>query len=267
LLRQFFINNTNAPPSPAMTKAYLMNSARYMNGAGANDKLWSASQGMGELDLETAFDGAQRILRDQLPVETFTAAGQMHTYTGMVPDPTKPFCVTLAWTDAPGNTAAAKALVNNLDLVVTAGTNIYKGNVFNGQYSTNGGTADGTNNVESVFLQAGMATNFTVTISAAQISADAITNGGGLPEQDYALAIYNGAIALPVVQSISVSNNLVTLQWGVNANFNYNVQFKNNLTDASWTDVTTNILATNAVFTVTNSASTAQRFYRISAAQ
>jgi hypothetical protein len=158
-------------------------------------------------------------------------------------------------------------LVNNLDLVVTAGTNIYKGNVFNGQYSTNGGTADGTNNVESVFLQAGMATNFTVTISAAQISADAITNGGGLPEQDYALAIYNGAIALPVVQSISVSNNLVTLQWGVNANFNYNVQFKNNLTDASWTDVTTNILATNAVFTVTNSASTAQRFYRISAAQ
>jgi hypothetical protein len=60
---------------------------------------------------------------------------------------------------------------------------------------------------------------------------------------------------------------LVTLQWGVNANFNYNVQFKNNLSDASWTDVTTNILATNTVFTVTNSAGTAQRFYRISAAQ
>ena len=89
--------------------------------------------------------------------------------------------MTLAWTDAPGSTTASKELVNNLDLAVTAGTNIYKGNVYNGQYSTNGGTADGTNNVESVFLPAGAAASFVVTISAAQISADAITNGGALP--------------------------------------------------------------------------------------
>ena len=37
LLRQYFINQSMSPPSPAMTKAYLMNSARYMTGAGAND--------------------------------------------------------------------------------------------------------------------------------------------------------------------------------------------------------------------------------------
>ncbi len=155
LLRQYFINNSNAPPSPAMTKAYLMNSARYLNGANANDKLWSASQGMGEMNLGMAFDGAWRILRDQLPVETFTAAGQARSYPGTVPDPTKPFRVTLAWTDVPGSTTASKELVNNLDLTVTAGTNIYKGNVFNGAFSTNGGAADSTNNVESVFLPAG----------------------------------------------------------------------------------------------------------------
>jgi hypothetical protein len=250
-----------------MTKAYLINSARYMTGVSANDELWSANQGMGEVNLGTAFDGALRIQRDQLAIEKFTAAGQTRIYTGTVPDATKPFRVTLAWTDVPGSTSASKELVNNLDLVVNAGTNIYKGNVFNGQYSTNGGAADGTNNVESVFLPAGKATNFSVTISAAQINADAITNGGSLPEQDFALVIYNGAIAIPIAQSISVSNNLVTLKWGVNANFSYRVQFKNNLTDANWTDVTTNILATNTVFTVTNSVSTAQRFYRISAAQ
>jgi hypothetical protein len=217
--------------------------------------------------LGTAFDGAQRILRDQLAVEKFTAAGQARIYGGTIPDATKPFRVTLAWTDAPGSTTASKELVNNLDLVVNAGTNIYKGNVFNGQYSTNAGTADGTNNVESVFLPAGKATNFTVTISAAQISADAITNGGSLPEQDFALVVYNGAIAPPAFQSISVSNNLVTLKWMVNANFSYRVQFKNNLADASWTDLTTNVLATNSVFAVTDSDGTAQRFYRISAAQ
>jgi hypothetical protein len=267
LLRQYFINNTNAPPSPAMTKAYLMNSARYLNGVNANDKLWSPNQGMGELNLGTAFDGTQRILRDQMSVENFTAAGQTHIYTGTVPDSTKPFRVTLAWTDAPGSTSASKELVNNLDLVVTAGTNSYKGNVFNGQYSTNGGAADGTNNVESVFLPAGKATNFNVTITAAQVSADAITNSGTLPEQDYALVIYNGAIAIPTAQNISVSNSLVTLQWNVNANFNYTVQFKNNLTDPNWTDAVTNTLATNTVFTVTDSPGTSQRFYRISAAQ
>jgi len=267
LLRQFFINSRNAPPSPAMTKAYLMNSARYLNGVGANDRLWSASQGMGELNLGTAFDGAQRILRDQLAVEKFTAPGQARIYGGSIPDATRPFRVTLAWTDAPGSTTAAKELVNNLDLVVAAGTNIYKGNVFNGQYSTNGGAADGTNNVESIFIPAGVATNFTVTISAAQINADAITNGGSLPEQDYALVIYNGAIALPAFQSISASNNLVTMKWAVNANFSYGVQFKNNLADPGWTSLTTNILATNSVFTVTDSVGAAQRFYRISAAQ
>ncbi len=160
LLRQYFINASNTPPSPAMTKAYLMNAARYMTGAYANDNLWSGAQGMGELNLGAAFDGAWRILRDQLAVEKFTAAGQTRSYPGMVADPSKPLRVTLAWTDAPGSTTASKALVNDLDLTVTAGANTYRGNVFSGAYSTTGGVADGTNNVESVFLPAGSGDQF-----------------------------------------------------------------------------------------------------------
>jgi hypothetical protein len=267
LLRQYFINNSNAPPSPAMTKAYLMNSTRYLTGAFANDKLWSANQGMGELNLGAAFDGAWRILRDQLPVETFTAAGQTRSYPGTVPDPTKPFRVTLAWTDVPGSTSAAKELVNNLDLTVAAGTNLYKGNVFNGAFSTNGGAADGTNNVESVFLPAGAATNFTVTISAAQISADAITNNGNLPEQDYALVIYNAQIATPLLQSASVTNKIVRLAWNVLTNFTYRVQYKTNLTDLNWTTLSPDIPATNSLISVTNSTGYSQRFYRIAVLQ
>ena len=143
--------------------------------------------------------------------------------------------MTLAWTDVPGSTAAGKELVNNLDLTVTAGTNLYKGNVFNGAFSTNGGVADGTNNVESVFLPAGVATNFTVTVTAAQISADAITNGGSVPEQDFALVIYNAAITSPVAQSVSISNGLAVMNWTVPVNFSYRAQFKNNLTDTNWT--------------------------------
>jgi len=37
LIRQRFINASLTPPSPAMTKATLLNSARYMTGTGAND--------------------------------------------------------------------------------------------------------------------------------------------------------------------------------------------------------------------------------------
>jgi hypothetical protein len=268
LVRQYFINNGRTPPSPAMTKAYLMNSARYLNGASANDKLWSANQGMGEMNLGTAFDGAWRILRDQLPAETFTAAGQTRSYPGTVPDPTKPFRVTLAWTDAPGSTTASKELVNNLDLTVAVGAKLYKGNVFNGAFSTNGGAADGTNNVESVFLPPGAATNFTVTVTAAQISADAITVGGSLPEQDFALVIYNAEIAPPAAQSqsVAISNNIVRLTWNALTNFTYCVQYKTNLTDPNWITLP-NIPATNPVMTVTNTAGPGHQFYRISILQ
>jgi hypothetical protein len=269
LVRQYFINNGCVPPSPAMTKAFLMNSTRYLTGASANDKLWSANQGMGELNLGTAFDGAWRILRDQLTAEKFTAAGQTRTYSGTIPDPTKPFRVTLAWTDVPGSTSAAKELVNNLNLTVVTGTNTYKGNVFNGAFSTNGGAADGTNNVESVFLPAGVATNFTVTITAAQINADAITNGGSLPEQDYALVIYNAEIATPGAQSqsVAVSNNIVRLTWNALTNFTYRVQYKNSLADPNWITLSPDIPATNSLMSVTNAAGSGQQFYRISVLQ
>ena len=53
LLRQYFINHSLSPPSPAMTKAYLMNSARYMTGTYSNDTLPSNNQGMGEVNLGT----------------------------------------------------------------------------------------------------------------------------------------------------------------------------------------------------------------------
>src|SRR5205823_9926947 len=57
LVRQYFITHYGAPPGAAMTKAFLMNSARYLTGGSANDTLWSNTQGMGEINLGAAFDG------------------------------------------------------------------------------------------------------------------------------------------------------------------------------------------------------------------
>ncbi|HWC77000.1 MAG TPA: S8 family serine peptidase, partial [Blastocatellia bacterium] len=124
LIRQHFINQSLTAPSPAMTKATLMNTARYLNGTGANDTLWSNSQGMGEAHLNSFFElfTTPSILKDQVGADTFTASGQQRIVTGVVNDMTKPFRVTLAWTDAPGPTSG-NSFVNNLDLEVTVGGN------------------------------------------------------------------------------------------------------------------------------------------------
>jgi hypothetical protein len=192
LLRQYFINQGWTPPSPAMTKAWLMNAARYLNGPEANDTLWSPAQGMGEMNLGTSFDGTPRLLRDEATGDIFTASGQTRVYSGTIANPNEPFRVTVAWTDAPGSTTGA-AYNNDLDLTVTVSGRTYKGNVFNGAFSETGGSADPYNNVESVFLPAGTAGNFFVTITAASINSVGIPGGPGLVNQDFALVVYNTA--------------------------------------------------------------------------
>jgi hypothetical protein len=195
LLRQYFVNNSFTPPSPAMTKAYLMNSARYLDGATARGNIWSDIQGMGEIDLGAAFDGAPRILRDQLPADLFTASGQARTFTGVVANANKPFKVTVAWSDAPGSTVSA-AYNNDLDLTVTVGGVTYKGNVFNGPWSITGGAADTRDNVESVFLPPGTSGEFEVSVRATSINSIGVPNAANALEQDFALVIYNAGSAL-----------------------------------------------------------------------
>jgi PKD repeat protein len=198
LLRQSFINHSLAPPSPALTKAFLMNSARYLNGVSADDSLWSNNQGMGAVNLTFALDGVPRILRDEVSADKLTATGQRRIFTGLVSDPSKPFRVTLAWTDAPGSTSG-NAYNNDLDLTVTIGGNTYKGNVFNGTFSVPGGSADSQNNTESVFLPAGVCGSFVVTVTAANINSDGVPNEEPSLDQDFALVIYNATnAAVPV---------------------------------------------------------------------
>ncbi len=190
LLRQYFLNASLPPPSAAMTKAFLVNSARYMIGASANDTLPSPHQGMGAVNLGTAFDGVARVLRDQRSVDKFTASGQFRTIQGRIVDSEKPFRVTLAWTDAPGSTTG-NAYNNNLDLTVTVAGQTYKGNVFSGDVSIPGGNADFRNNLESVFIPAGASGSFSVTVTAVNINSDGVPNEAPALDQDYALVIYN----------------------------------------------------------------------------
>ncbi|HEX5082318.1 MAG TPA: S8 family serine peptidase [Blastocatellia bacterium] len=202
LLYQYFLNSGLAAPSPAMTKAFLANSAAYMNGTGAGGNLPSNSQGMGRMDMGRAFDGAQRLIVDQTQI--FGSTGQTFQVTGSVTTTSQPFRVTLAWSDAPGPTTGAP-YVNNLDLEVSINGQTYRGNVFSGANSATGGTADPRNNLESVFLPAGTSGSFTVTVRATNIAGDGVPGNSDTTDQDFALVVYNGSSAPSTQPTIGVN--------------------------------------------------------------
>ncbi|HKP88072.1 MAG TPA: S8 family serine peptidase, partial [Blastocatellia bacterium] len=202
LVYQDFINKGLPTPSPALVKAYLMNSAAYMNGVGAGGNLPSNNQGMGRMDLGRAFDGAARVLVDQTQV--LGASGQTFQQTATVANTGQPVRVTLVWTDAAGPTTGAP-WVNNLDLEVNAGGTLFRGNVFSGANSVSGGAADTRNNAESVFLPAGTSGSITVTVRATNIAGDGVPGNADTTDQDFALVIYNANTGAPVNPSIGVS--------------------------------------------------------------
>jgi subtilisin family serine protease len=203
LLRKFFTGRNllgpGQPPSPAMTKSFLLNSATYLTGENAGGDLPGARQGWGRVDLSRAFDGVPRMLLDQSRL--FTEAGQTYEVQGSVADRSLPLRVTLAWTDAPGM-LASPTLVNDLDLEIKiGGVTVYKGNNLDGEWSVQGGEPDRLNNVEGVFLPTdaipeGVEGNFTITVRAANISGDGVPGNETALDQDFALTIYN--IAPPV---------------------------------------------------------------------
>jgi len=191
-----------AAPSPAMVKAYLVNTARYLNGAGAGDTLPSNNQGYGGVDMGMAFDDTQRTVHDQDTV--LHATGESYIVRGFVVQDDSPLRITLAWTDPPGSTTGA-AYVNNLDLVVSVEGQTYLGNVFSGAHSISGGSADPRNNVESVFLPTGVHGTFTITVAATNLAGDGVPANTDPTDQDFALVCYNCRQESPFALSVTPS--------------------------------------------------------------
>jgi subtilisin family serine protease len=224
LVRMFFVAHNlldgARPPSPAMIKAYLVNSATYLTGENAGGDLPAPRQGWGLLCLSRAFDDTKRILIDQ--TKLFTESGQKFEIRGSLDDTKRPLRVTLAWTDAPASLAGA-AWVNDLDLEVTIGGVTYYGNNFAGEFSVAGGTPDRRNNVESIFLPPeaipqGANGNFTITVRAWNVAGDGVPGNGINLDQDFALVVYNIAPPIepppppiPVITAASYAKKVLTI--------------------------------------------------------
>jgi len=186
---KFFHGGVN--PSPAMIKAAILNTGQEMTGVGTSaSSVPNGNEGWGRINMKYMIDRAAMVKWVDQTV-AFSNVGESYTLTGSVSDPSRPVRVALVWTDPPGT--VDPALVNNLDLSVTVGGNTYRGNAFSGGASTTGGSFDTVNNVEMVWLPAGLAigTPFSITVSAAGLNGDGILGNNDSTDQNFALVAYN----------------------------------------------------------------------------
>jgi serine protease AprX len=167
VVRDFYRKAHGHSASAALTKATLINSAVDMldeNNDGANDNDYpipNHHEGWGRINVADATDGSHEWIDNTVGLGT----GGRATYEYDAGSGGRPLKVTLAWTDYPASTSAAKALVNDLDLTVTApGGAVFKGNVFSGGWSQTGGIADRTNNVENIYVQSAASGTWTVEV-------------------------------------------------------------------------------------------------------
>jgi hypothetical protein len=134
-------------PSAALLKAMAMNSG---DGGITGYYLPDNNIGWGRMNLDNVlyFPGDAR--RTWLVDEKQGISDQQYIeYQIQVDDPTQPLEVSLVWTDAPGNPAAARAIVNDLDLKVLHGSTTYLGNyMFNNSSLTGPNAVRDSINVE-----------------------------------------------------------------------------------------------------------------------
>jgi subtilisin-like proprotein convertase family protein len=185
-------------PSPAMTKALMVNTATNLVGGadglgGVNGPRPTQIQGWGRVNLGTVLDGTSRQVVDQSAILSTTGTTSTRYYP--IASATRPLRVTLVWTDAVGPTIG-NSFVNDLDLEVIANGVSYKGNVFSGGRSVAGGVADPRNNVENVFLPPGVSGTVRVRVTATNIAGDGIPGNGDTTDQDFALVVSNANAAV-----------------------------------------------------------------------
>ncbi|HEX8249085.1 MAG TPA: S8 family serine peptidase, partial [Pyrinomonadaceae bacterium] len=178
-------------PSPSLVKAAILNTAQEMNGLTTNTAtIPNGNEGWGRINMKYMLNTgvSMRYINEEIALSNpGTGVGVI----GTVADSTKPVRITLVWTDPPG--VSNPALVNNLDLQVNVNGTFYRGNVFAGGVSTTGGSGDTLNNVENVFLPAGIPAGsfFSVAVTAVALNGDGILGNADLTDQHYSVVAYN----------------------------------------------------------------------------
>lgn len=169
-------------PSAALVKAFLTASSRRITGTGANppseNRYPNDAQGWGRLVLDDAMylnpatEGPRKLwVVDQT---SGLSTGQSTDYRIRVASSTTPLRIVMAYSDYPALPNANPALVNNLNLQVTAPNgSVYKGNVFApfslGESLPNSGSFDNRNPIEGVIVNAPGVGEWAIHVEAANV--------------------------------------------------------------------------------------------------
>ena len=186
-------------PLGAELKATLMNGTSFLSTTPGNATGW----GRVWLDNNLYFTGGAGEVRDlrnfAVTKDNGVAQGETHTYQVRV-DAGQEFRATLAWFDPPAALGTGVALVNNLNLEVQEGANLFRGNVFSaagtGSGSIGGGTADVLNNVEQVRFTAPVAGTYDIRVIGANVPGNGFRYSN---RQGYALAVSSAQCSSAVV--------------------------------------------------------------------
>jgi len=188
LLREFLADNGYESPSSALIKSLLINGARVSESG-------PGQEGFGVLDLA----GTVLSVKEKSMLFEDNTNGLKNidtvTYKYNVANRDSPFKATLGWVDPPALPGAKTALVNNLDLVVTAPDGKqYYGNDFIKQ-----GKPDNQNNVEQVYITNPVPGTYVIKVTGSRIIKGTVK----LPDkQDYAIA-YGQTLPSSVVETDS----------------------------------------------------------------
>jgi hypothetical protein len=138
-------------------------------------------------------DDSRRLRVFERPNAAGVETGDVHEYTLANVAGGIEFRATLTWFDPEAAAGAASTLVNNLDLEVVAPNGTFLGNVFSGNVSAPGGSADTKDTVEQVRFTAPVAGSYTIRVKAASVPGNGRAN---TDRQGYGLAV-SGAFGLP----------------------------------------------------------------------
>jgi subtilisin family serine protease len=184
-------------PSPALVKAAFLPVAHDLAGSlDADDNFlghpFDAKQGWGRLNTSDVLDPSGTVYYDDAPV-ILDDSGDQWQVSLDIEAPIAGIRAMLVWTDAPGHGLGGDtpAWVNDLDLSLSVGGDTYYGNYFDSSgVSSLGGTPDGMNNTEGIFLSNPDGGSYTFTVTASQIAGDGVPGFGDETDQDFALVIY-----------------------------------------------------------------------------
>ncbi len=187
LVREYYRVARGHTPTSALVKATLLNGATDLYpgqyGTGSFLEIPTARpnmvEGWGRVDLGYSLAPPPSRATEYVDNTTGLVTNGTAVYTYNVATDTSPVRVTLVWTDYPGSTIAAKALVNDLDLTVT---------LPNGSVRYGNNTVDRLNNVEGVDIASPPLGLYTVTVRGYNVP-----NG----PQPFAL-VFSGNTGLPL---------------------------------------------------------------------